>query len=93
MLPNLTPRQQQILDYIRKRQQSGISPTYREIGDRFGINTPNGVLCHIKALEKKGYLEREHNSRARSIRLTEAGKPRTGIPLLSIYELQLSGGW
>jgi repressor LexA len=31
-------------------------PTYRELGVRFGIKSPNGVACHLKALAAKGYV-------------------------------------
>ena len=39
-------------------QQKGIPPSLREIGDALGIRSTNGVADHIKALVKKGYLER-----------------------------------
>jgi repressor LexA len=43
----------------------GYGPTVREIGNRFDIRSPNGVMCHLKALEKKGFITREsHMSRA-----------------------------
>src|SRR5205823_12275201 len=37
----------------------GYPPTLREIGEHMGIRSTNGVNDHLKALEKKGYLERE----------------------------------
>lgn len=61
-----TARQQQILDYLRRNPGS----SYREIGARFGIRSPNGVLVHLKALERKGYLTRS-NGKSRSIRLAD----------------------
>lgn len=58
-LPELTDRQQQVLDYIQSHiTEKGCSPTIREIGKAFGIVSPNGVMCHLKALEKKGRLTR-----------------------------------
>ena len=33
----------------------------REIGDDFGIGSPNGVMCHLSALERKGLVSREPN--------------------------------
>ncbi len=64
--PTLTDRQQQIYDFIRdKIVNRGYGPTVREIGKFAGIRSPNGVMCHLKALEKKGYITREsHLSRA-----------------------------
>jgi repressor LexA len=31
----------------------------REIGVHFHIKSPNGVMCHLKALQKKGLIHRE----------------------------------
>jgi len=51
----LTDRQREIYEFIRKKIESrGYGPTVREIGENFGIKSPNGVMCHLKALEKKG---------------------------------------
>lgn len=55
----LTIRQQEILSFIRSFQaKEGMSPTVREIGKQFGIASPNGVMCHLRALEKKGSIDR-----------------------------------
>jgi repressor LexA len=42
----------------------------REIAQRMDINSPNGVMGHLKALERKGYIRRD-NRRARAIELAE----------------------
>jgi repressor LexA len=56
----LTDRQQEVLDFIGKSiERRGYPPTLREIGEHMGIRSTNGVNDHLKALEKKGYLERE----------------------------------
>lgn len=62
----LTDRQQQVLDFIQaKINRDGYPPTIREIGDNLGIRSTNGVNDHLKALSKKGYLQRtEAKSRA-----------------------------
>ncbi|HID24605.1 MAG TPA: repressor LexA [Planctomycetaceae bacterium] len=62
----LTPRQREIYEFLKdKILNRGYGPTVREIGARFGIRSPNGVMCHLKALEKKGLIIREsHMSRA-----------------------------
>lgn len=62
----LTEKQEAIYRYIRSRILDGHPPpTVREIGHEFGIHSPNGVMCHLKALEKKGHIVRdEHLSRA-----------------------------
>lgn len=61
-LDNLTSRQREIYEFIRgKIQGRGYGPTVREIGNQFGIKSPNGVMCHLKALQKKGLIHREAN--------------------------------
>lgn len=57
---SLTERQRQILEYIQEQiSERGHSPTIREIGARFGINSTNGVRTHLSALQKKGYIKKE----------------------------------
>jgi repressor LexA len=78
----LTPRQKQIYDFIRKKIQSrGYGPTVREIGEAFEIKSPNGVMCHLKALVKKGLIDRQEKS-ARAIQLVDYRIPGTGLPFL-----------
>ena len=56
----LTDRQREILDFITQSiRERGYPPTLREIGLHFGIRSTNGVNDHLRALEKKGYLQRE----------------------------------
>ena len=58
----LTKRQRQIYEYLKdKIHNRGYGPTVREIGAHFNIRSPNGVMCHLKALEKKGLIHRESN--------------------------------
>ena len=77
----LTPRQRAILDFIRDRIESrGYGPTVREIGLQFEIRSPNGVMCHLKALEKKKLIQREGYS-ARAIQVMDY-RPGTELPLL-----------
>ena len=54
----LTARQQEVYDFIRRTTYlEQRPPTVREIGDHFGIRSPNGVAAHLHALEKKGRLQ------------------------------------
>ena len=78
----LTPRQREVYDFISdKIRNRGYGPTVREIGDYFEIRSPNGVVCHLKALEKKGLISREAN-RSRAIRLIAEPLGRQGFPLV-----------
>jgi repressor LexA len=70
-LDALTPRQREIYNFIRSKIQGrGYGPTVREIGLNFEIKSPNGVMCHLKALQKKGLIHREPNM-SRAIQLLE----------------------
>ena len=79
--PALTVRQREIYEFLKdKIVNRGYGPTVREIGAHFDIKSPNGVMCHLKALEKKGLITREsHMSRA--IQLTESPQKRMSLPL------------
>lgn len=78
----LTPRQREVLDFIREKIDGrGYGPTVREIGERFKIASPNGVMCHLKALEKKGLISREPN-RSRAIQLAPEAMADSGMPLV-----------
>jgi repressor LexA len=78
----LTSRQKEIYEFIRDKIESrGYGPTVREIGLGFSIKSPNGVMCHLKALEKKGLIIRQGFS-ARAIQLVDHHPAGTGLPLL-----------
>ena len=47
----------------------------------FGIKSPNGVMCHLKALEKKGLIKREEHS-ARAIQIIDHTPGWRGLPML-----------
>ncbi|MEC7500258.1 MAG: transcriptional repressor LexA [Planctomycetota bacterium] len=77
LINELTKKQKLVYEFIRdKIRHRGYGPTVREIGDHFKIRSPNGVMCHLKALEKKGLISREKN-RSRAIQLAE----EPGLPL------------
>jgi repressor LexA len=78
----LTERQKEIYHFIRlKIEKRGYGPTVREIGEGFDIKSPNGVMCHLKALEKKGLITRE-GRHARAIQLVDHRPPAQGLPML-----------
>jgi repressor LexA len=77
----LTKRQREVYEFIREKIRSrGYGPTVREIGSHFEISSPNGVMCHLKALEKKGLIQREPNM-SRAIMLTRDQPENKGLPL------------
>jgi repressor LexA len=78
----LTDRQREIYDFIEtKINVRGYGPTVREIGLAFDIKSPNGVMCHLKALEKKGLIIKEPGA-ARAIQLVDRRLPSFGLPLM-----------
>jgi repressor LexA len=84
-LEQLTDRQLKVYEFIRdKIRNRGYGPTVREIGENFHINSPNGVMCHLRALEKKGLIRRSPN-KSRAIELmqdtidAERGLPMVGV--------------
>lgn len=78
----LTKKQQVVFDFIRSRiEQDGYGPTIREIASEMGFSSPNGVICHLTALEKKGLIHRSSH-KSRSIVLTEqVHEEISGLPL------------
>ena len=68
-MKKITPRQKAVLEFISDYiGQFGYPPTFQEIADAFGIVSKHGVVRHLEALEKKGYITRS-DTLARSIRI------------------------
>jgi repressor LexA len=71
----------EIYAFIRDKIHSrGYGPTVREIGEAFRIRSPNGVVCHLKALERKGLITRGKNM-SRAIELMAEPAHVRGLPL------------
>ncbi|OYP34381.1 transcriptional repressor LexA [Rhodopirellula sp. MGV] len=77
----LTERQRRVYELIRDLiVNRGYGPTVREIGEAFGIKSPNGVMCHLRALERKGLIRRSPN-KSRAIELTETVDRGHSLPM------------
>ncbi len=88
-MDELPQRQRDVLEFIASCiEDRGVPPTYREIGDALGIGSTNGVADHVKALVKKGYLEKVAGGAARGLRLTN--RARQSLPD-TISEVPLVG--
>jgi len=91
IMENLTKRQKEILEFIKKTTfKKGVSPTFREIMQFFGFKSIKTVQDHLKALEKKGYIKKDPN-KSRSIVLddfSKALKDTIRVPILG----QISAG-
>ncbi|HEV3211628.1 MAG TPA: transcriptional repressor LexA [Chthoniobacterales bacterium] len=58
-MPQLTARQEEVLNFIRKQQQrTGYPPSSREIQSFFGFQSQTAAMNHLRALEKKGVIRR-----------------------------------
>jgi len=82
----LTERQSDVLNFIKSfTARHGVPPTVREIGEKFRV-TPRAAFDHLKALERKGMLQRRASAgrTSRALTLTEpvAGRGGRSIPIL-----------
>ncbi len=79
----LTSRQQEVLDFIEDAQNSsGVTPTTRDIQDHFGFASQTAAMNHLRALEKKGAIQRQAG-KARAVSVVTKFKRETivDIPL------------
>jgi len=83
----LTDRQEEVLKMIRNFfLDNGYAPSLTELQTMLNINTKRGVVSHLEALEKKGYIIR--TSEARGIQVIsdtedeEVYEYLVGIPIL-----------
>ena len=86
----LTGKQQEILAFIRGYiEEHGYPPAIRDIGRAFDIKSPNGVMCHLRALQKKGYIHRQEKNEfqggiARSITIPGMSSGGFSLPMLGL---------
>jgi|SRR3989339_620315 len=79
-MSTLTPRQKQILDYIKSYiQKNGVSPTFGEIG-RHTKKAFSTVHEHVELLIKKGFLIKTNNS-SRGIEVKQPSE-MVSVPML-----------
>lgn len=68
---DLTPKQNRVLQFIRESvARHNRPPTIRELGESCGGVHSSAVMCHLVALEKKGYIKRDEGV-SRGIRIIE----------------------
>lgn len=61
---NLTEKQEAVLNFIEEFQMNnGKSPTIREMKEFFQVKSDNSILKHLKALEEKGYIQKDDTPR------------------------------
>ncbi len=75
-MKGLTAKQQEILDHIEAfMRREGMAPTVYEIADEFKIRSAT-AFAHLRALQRKGYVNR--SSKARSLSIPGMAKPGQG---------------
>ena len=73
-MQEITARQQQIMDFVRKQiEAKGQTPTVREIGAAVGLRSSCSVKKHLDVLRLKGYVKRDRYKRG--LDLLEDGEP------------------
>jgi repressor LexA len=93
-MDELTARQAEVLQLIADfLQATGFPPTRAEIADQLGFRSPNAAEDHLRALERKGYIEMLPGA-SRGIRLREnlgipiIGRVAAGNPILAEQHIQ-----
>ncbi|WAM34808.1 transcriptional repressor LexA [Caldicellulosiruptor morganii] len=102
MKKQLTKKQQEILEFIKKRiKEKGYPPAVREICEATGLKSTSTVHGHLTRLEKKGYIRRD-SSKPRAIEIVDddfytnrnmvqlplVGKVTAGEPILAVENIE-----
>ncbi len=84
-MEQLTPRQQQVLAIVTAFiEEFGYPPSLRQIAAELGISGTLGVMKHLEALEKKGYLRRDEGSSRGIALIREQQPPMASIPIVGV---------
>jgi repressor LexA len=82
VMSDLTPRQSEVLDLIRRAiVETGMPPTRAEIARELGFRSPNAAEEHLRALERKGCVQLLSGA-SRGIRLKDTMREQLGLPLV-----------
>ncbi len=102
MKPNLTRRQEEILDFIKQAvREKGYPPSVREIGAAVGLNSSATVHSHLNSLENKGMIRRDP-TKPRAIEILDddfqtvvdavavpvVGRVTAGAPILAVENIE-----
>ena len=92
----LSKSQQKILDFLRDCSENGRVPSVREICEYTGLSSTSTVHHHLKALEAKGLIIREHGvnrciqiaGEEKSASVPVVGKVAAGEPITAIQNIE-----
>jgi repressor LexA len=89
---DLTKRQQEIFDFIKRYSAShGYPPTVRDIGKAVGLASSSTVHAHLANLEKVGLLRRDP-SKPRAIELLDKAASTAASAVDAVKSAVLPGG-
>jgi repressor LexA len=78
----LTPRQEQVLEFIRESvRANGYPPTVREICTALRLSSPSTVHAHLANLERLGLIKRDP-TKPRALDVVQDLRPRRPLPLV-----------
>jgi repressor LexA len=81
-MPALTPKQQKIFDLIQRViSENGIPPTRMEIAKVLGFRSANAAESHLRALQRKGFIELIPGA-SRGIQVKEEFRMEEGLPVV-----------
>ena len=81
-MSDLTPRQSEVLAFIREFiDETGMPPTRAEIAAKLGFRSANAAEEHLRALQRKGAIELMPGT-SRGIQLKDVLKEQMGLPLV-----------
>ncbi len=79
---NLTQRQKEILEFVAEYiKENGMSPSFNEIKDKFGLSALSTVHEHITELVDKGFLRRDER-KERGLYLPAKRQQYIEVPLV-----------
>lgn len=92
----LSKSQQKIFDYIKDCSAEGRVPSVREICAETGLKSTSTAHHHLKALEEKGLITREHgvnrciqiNGEEKSVGVPVVGRVAAGYPILAVEDIE-----
>ncbi len=88
----LTARQREILGFIRETElRRGDGPTTREVQARFGFASQTAACDHIRALERKGALQKV-SGKARAITTSPPRQRLVHVPLFGTIPAGMPDG-
>ena len=103
MYPDLSKRQELILEFIKKEiREKGYPPSVREIGDAVGLQSSSTVHGHLQTIEDKGYIRRDP-TKPRAIEVLDSssiyekkkmdnvpivGRVTAGQPILAVENIE-----